>query len=179
MIGFPSFRAWRNALVLFIPAYGACTVVFIFLFWLIFLTFCVLLPWYDPVFLFFLGIALVTLLIGTIWYLSVNFLYSRFLRLLWDKPPSWLKSPQSLKQNLSHLGVAIAAAFPIAAIYVIHLLWIGGFEALIHSFTEPNIKYIKSIPASDLMLKLSWLWIIAAAYVYQWKYRIDNRKSKK
>lgn len=179
MFGFPTFRAWRNALLLFIPAYGAGTVVFLFAFWLFFLTFCVLLPWYDTAFLFFLGFALLMLLAASIWYLLVNFLYSLLLRLLWDKPPSRLRSPQSFKQNLAHLGVAIAATFPIAAIYVIHLLWIGGFEASIDSFTEPNIKYIKPIYAPDLMLKLSWLWLIAAAYIYQWKYQLTNKKKSK
>ena len=176
MYSFPSFKAWRNALLLFIPAYGAVSVIFFFAFWLIFLTFCVLIPWYDPVFLFFLGMALIALLIGSIWYLLVSFLYSRFLPLLWDKPPSWLKSPQSFKQNLAHLGVAIAATFPIAVVYVVYLLWVGGFEALIDSFTEPDIKHI---PAPDVMLKLSWLWIIAAAYVYNWKYLLSNKQKRK
>lgn len=172
MFGIPSFKAWRNALLLFIPAYGAATVVFLFAFWLFLLTFCILLPWYDTALLFFLGVALIALVVGSIWYLLVNFLYSLVLRLLWDKPPSRLKSPQSFKQNLAHLGVAIAATFPIAAIYVIHLLWLGQVEAL------TRVDY-KSIYAPDLMLKLSWLWIIAAAYVYQWKYLIDKRKNKK
>ena len=176
MFSFPSFKAWRNAFVLFIPAYGAATVIFIFAFWLLFLTFCILLPWYGNPFLFFLGMGLIMLFVGSIWYLLINFLYSRFLRLLWDRPPSWLKSPQSPKQNLVHLGVAIAATFPIAVVYVVYLLWIGSFEALIESFTQTDVK---SIPAPDVMLKLSWLWLIAAAYIYQWKYLIDNRRSKK
>jgi hypothetical protein len=78
--------------------------------------------------------ASIALMVASIWYLLINFLYSLLLRLLWDKPPSWLKSPQSLKQNLIHLGIALAANFPIATVYVIHLLWIGGFEALIDSY---------------------------------------------
>ena len=172
MYSFPSFKAWRNALLLFIPAYGVGTVVFLFAFWLFFLVFCILLPWYEPALLFFLGFALLMLLVASIWYLSVNFLYSLLLRLLWDKPPSWLLLPQSFKQNLAHLGVAIAATFPIAAIYVIHILWISNLEAL----TE--IDY-KAIYAPDLMLKLSWLWIIAAAYVYNWKYLLSNKQKRK
>ena len=52
MFRFPNFKAWRNALLLFIPTYGAATVVFLFAFWLFFLTFCILLPWYDTPFLF-------------------------------------------------------------------------------------------------------------------------------
>lgn len=116
--------------MLSIPAYGAATVVFLFGFWLFFLTFCILLPWYDTAFLFFLGMGSIMLLVGAVWYLGVNFLYSRFLHLLWDKPPSWLLSPQSLKQNLAHLGVAIAATFPIAAVYIIHLLWVANLEVL-------------------------------------------------
>ncbi|MEL6580521.1 MAG: hypothetical protein AAFQ14_12270, partial [Cyanobacteria bacterium J06621_12] len=116
---------------MFIPAYGAATVVFIFAFWMFFLTFCILLPWYDAAFLLFLGMGLLFLFAGSIWYLSVNLFYSVFLRLLWDKPPSWLRSPQSFKQNLVHLGVATAATFPIAAIYVTHLLWISHLEGLI------------------------------------------------
>ena len=131
MFGFPNFKAWRNAILLFIPAYAAASVVFIFSFWLFLLTFCILLPWYDPAFLFFLGMALFALFLGAIWYLLVNFLYSLFLRLLWDKPPFWLRTPQSLKQNLFHLGIAIAATFPIAAIYVAHLLWLGQSELII------------------------------------------------
>ena len=172
MFGFPSFRAWRNALLLFIPAYGAATVVFLFAFWLFFLTFCILLPWYDTAFLFFLGTGLIALVVGSIWYLLVNLLYSLLLRLLWDKPPSWLRSPQSLKQNLAHLGVAIAATFPIAAIYIIQLLWRSHLEVL------TKIDY-KAIYAPDLMLKLSWLWLMAAAYIYQWKYLLSNRRNQK
>ena len=172
MFGFPTFRAWRNSLLLFIPAYGAGTVVFLFAFWLFFLTFCILLPWYDIAFLFFLGMGLIALVVASIWYLLVNFLYSLLLHLLWDKPPSWLKSPKSLKQNLAHLGIAIAATFPIAAIYIIHLLWVANLEVL------TKIDY-KSIYAPDLMLKLSWLWIIAAAYVYQWKYQLTNKRTQK
>jgi hypothetical protein len=68
--------------------------------------------------------------------------------------------------------VAIAATFPVAAIYVIHLHWIGQTEAL------TKIDY-KAIYAPDLMLKLSWLWIIAAAYVYQWKYLLSNKRNHK
>ena len=189
MFGLPSFKAWRNALLLMIPAYGAATVVFLFAFWLFFLTaegghpqappmiggermtFCILLPWYDIPFLFFLGMGLIALVIGSVWYLSVNFLYSLFLRLLWDKPPLFLKSSQSLKQNLIHLAIAIAATCPIAAIYVIHLLWIANIEVL----TE--IDY-KSIYVPDFILKLSWLWLIAAAYLYHWKYLFSKRKSR-
>ena len=172
MFSLPSFKAWRNALLLFIPAYGAGTVVFLFGFWLFFLTFCILLPWYEPALLFFLGMAFIALVVGSIWYLLANFLYSLLLRLLWYKPPSWLLSPQSFKQNLAHLGVAIAAAFPVAAIYVIHILWISNLEAL------TKIDY-KAIYAPDLMLKLSWLWIIAAAYVYHWKYLLSNKQNRK
>ena len=170
MFSFPTFKAWKNALILFIPAYGGATVVFIFGFWLFFLTFCLLLPWYDRVLLFFLAIALIWLVIGSIWYLLINFLYSLFLRLLWDKPPSWLRSPQSFKQNLFHLGVAIFAVFPLAAIYIIHLLWIGHIEVL------TQIDY-KAIYVPDLMLKLSWIWLITAAYAYQWK--LSNKRSEK
>ena len=172
MFGFPTFRSWRNALPLFIPAYGAGTVVFLFAFWLFFLVFCVLLPWYEPPLLFFLGMGLLFLLAASIWYLLVVFLYSLLLRLLWDKPPSWLRSPQSFKQNLVHLGVAVAATFPIAAIYIIHLLGSANLEVL------TKIDY-KSIYAPDLMLKLSWLWIIAAAYVYHWKYQLTNKRNQK
>lgn len=172
MFSFPSFKAWRNALCLFIPAYGAGAVVFLFAFWLFFLVFCILLPWYETALLFFLGMGLLFLFTASVWYLLVNFLYSLFLRLLWDKPPSWLLSPQSLKQNLAHLGVAIAATFPIAATYIIHLLWISNLEAL------TKIDY-KSIYAPDLMLKLSWLWIIAATYVYNWNFLLSNKQKRK
>lgn len=169
MFGFPTFKAWRNALLLFISVYGAATVVFIFAFWLFFITFCILLPWYATPLLFFLGIASISLVVASIWYLLINFLYSLLLRFLWDNPPTWLRSPHSLKQNLAHLGVAIAATFPIATIYVIHLLWIGHIEAL------AKVDY-KTIYAPDLILKFSWLWLIVAAYIYQWKYLIENRK---
>ena len=170
MFGFPTFRAWRNALLLFIPAYGAGTVVFLFAFWLFFLTFCVLLPHYDTAFLFFLGMGLLFLFIGLIWYLLVNFLYFLLLRFLWDKPPLFLRPPRSLKQNLINLAIAIAATFPLAAIYVIHLLWMTNIEVL------TKIDY-KSTYVPDFMLKLSWLWLIAAAYIYQWKYLLINKKN--
>ena len=172
MFGFPTFKAWRNALLLFIPVYGGATIVFIFAFWLFFLTFCILLPWYATPFLFFLGIALICLVVASIWYLLINFLYSLLLRFLWDNPPKWLRSPHSLKLNLTHLGVAVTATFPIAAIYIIHLLWIGHIEEL------TKIDY-KAIYAPDLMLKLSWLWLIAAAYIYQWKSLLSHKRNQK
>ncbi|MEM8718670.1 MAG: hypothetical protein AAGE84_05100 [Cyanobacteria bacterium P01_G01_bin.39] len=172
MFDFPTLKAWRNALLLFIPTYGASIVVFIFGFWLFFLIFCILLPWYDTALLFFLGIALIALVVALIGYLLVNFLYSLLLGLLWDNPPKWLRPPQSLTQNLAHLGVAIAATFPIAVIYVVHLLWIGHIEAL------TTVDY-KAIYAPDLMLKLSWLWFITAAYLYHWKYQLSHKRNQK
>ena len=171
MFSLPSFKAWRNALLLFIPTYGAATIVLIFAFWLFFLTFCILLPWYDTAFLFFLGMALIFLAVSLIWYLLVNFLYSLLLGLLWDKPPSWLRSPRSLKQNLVHFGIAIAATFPMAAIYVIHILWLSSLEGL------TQIDY-KAIYAPELMLKLSWLWLITAAFVCHWKYLLGSKQNR-
>jgi len=171
MLSIPSFKAWRNALLLFIPTYGAGIVVFVFGFWLFLLTFCILLPWYELAVLFFLGMALIALLVGSIWYLIVNLLYSLLLHLLWNKPPNWLITPQSLRQNLIHLGIAILATFPIGAIYIIHLLWISNLEVL----TEIDYKAIYYAP--DFILKLSWLWIIAAAYVYQWKYQLTSKRN--
>lgn len=172
MFSFPSFKAWRNSLLLFISVYGFGTVVFIFAFWLFFLTFCILSPWYTTPFLFFLGFGLLMLIAASIWYLLVNFLYSLLLRLLWDKPPLWFRSPQSLKQNLIHLGVAIAATFPIAVIHIINLLFVANLEVL------TKIDY-RSIYAPDLMLKLSWLWIVTAAYVYQWKHQLTNKRNQR
>ena len=169
MFSFPTFRAWQSAFLLMIPSYGAATLVFLFGFWLFFFTFCILLPQYDPAFLFFLGTALICLIVGSLWYLLVIFLYTQFLRLLWNKPPKFLNPPQSLKQNLIHLQIAIASTFPIALIYVVYLYFTESIEKLIY------IKYDSTFTA-NFILKLSWLWLIIAAYIYQWKYLIENKK---
>ena len=36
----------------------------------------------------------------------------------------------------------------------------------------------RTIYAPDLMLKLSWLWLIAAAFVYHWKYLLGNKENR-
>lgn len=168
MFGFPTFQAWRNALLLFIPAYGAATVIFGFAFWLLlFPFFYLLISEFKPYF-FFLGMALIALVIASIWYLLIDLLYLLFLRLLWSSPPQFLMSPPSLKQKLTHLGVTIFAALPLAIVYIIAFIGKYNLEEL------TKVDY-KMICAPDFMLKLSWLWFIAAAYIYNWKYIFEKR----
>ena len=54
-------------------------------------------------------------------------------------------------------------------LFPVHLLQISNLEAL----TEIDHQ---AIYAPDLLLKLWWLWVIAAAYVYRWKYLIEKIK---
>ena len=172
MFGFPTVRAWRNALLLFIPAYGAATVIFGFAFWLLLLPFFYLLILEGKPYFFFLVMALTALVVASIWYLLIDLLYLLSLRLLWSSPPKFLLSPPSLKQKLTHLGVSVAATFPLAVIYVISFTLLYQLEEL------TKVDYIL-ICAPDFMLKFSWLWLISTAYIYHWKYTLGKRKQDK
>lgn len=168
MFSFPTLKAWRNSFLLFIPAYGAATVIFLFAFWLLLFIFFDLLVADGKPHFFFLGMALLVLVVALIWYLLVDILYLLFLQLFWSKPPKFLMSPPLVGQKLSHFGVAIIATFPLAAAYLISFIWKLHIEELM----ETNFKLIC---APDFMLKLSWLWLIAAAYVYRWKCTFEKK----
>ena len=168
MFSFPNFRAWRNALLLFIPAYGAATVVLLFNFWLFLLLFLVSLISGSETNFLFLLILLAILVASSIWYLLIDILYLLFLRLFWSNPPKFLMTPSSFKQKLTHLGVAIAATFFLVVAYVISFSLIYQLEELM------KVDY-KFICAPDFMLKFSWLWLISTAYIYHWKYLFEKR----
>ena len=169
MFSFPSFKAWRKAIVLFIATYLPALIVPIFIFWQFFIVFMILFFSKEEVSYFFLAITVGILIAIIIGYFLLLILYSLLLKIFWSKPPQWLKPPQSLKKKSINLGIAILATLPVTLLYVIYIIVVESVESL----TKTDIK---SICPPNIMLKLSWIWLIGAAYLYQWKYAIQPKK---
>ena len=170
MLRLPSFKSWLKALRLAIPAYAAALVIPLFIYWQFLFISIVLLIEREEVALFFLGVAAITLMLSTLWYLLLIASYSLFLRILWSRPPQWLQLPQSWTTKFLHLGVAAVATLPIAIAYALNTLVIESVEQL-------TLTDLKALCPPNFILKLTWIWIIAAAYLYQWK-TLANRTKK-
>jgi len=168
MLDFPSFKAWWKATLLFLPFYGIALVIPIFIFWH-FLVISVILTIEQVQAAAFAWAVTAGMLVSTIiGYFLILLIYSLVLKLLWSNPPQWLHPPQSLRKNLFHLSVAIGATLPISAINIFYLISIESVEAL----TQTNLK---PIYLPKLLWKLSWIWLIAAAYLYQWRLRVERK----
>lgn len=169
MFGFPCFKAWRKAIILFIPAYFTALILPIFIFWQFLIVSVILFLAKEEVSPVFLIAAVGMIIVTIISYFLLIFLYSLLLELLWSKPPQWLRPPQGFKKQFIHLGVATTATLPIVLIYVIYIIFIESIESL----SQTNIK---AICPPNVMLKLSSIWLTAAAYLYQWQYFLKQTK---
>jgi hypothetical protein len=168
---FPNHTSWLNALKIGIPGYLCGVAVFAFSFWQCAFFSIVLATTETAAFLGASIIALLALLAGIIWYFLLILVFSLLLRLLWSNPPDWIKPSMHWFRVLYDFNVIIFATLPI---FLIFLANVAVNEAAELAW---SVNYRLQI--EKILLNFSWLWIIAAAYLYQIESVVKNRGNPK
>ncbi|MBD2057031.1 hypothetical protein H6F88_13565 [Oculatella sp. FACHB-28] len=170
-IFFPNHTSWLNALKISIPGYLCGVGVFAFSFWQYAFISIVLATAQGTNPLGILIIDLLALLAGIAWYFLLILIFSLLLRLLWSNPPEWLKPSMHWFRVLYDFNVIIFATLPI------FLIFLAGVAA------NESIDLMKSasyqLHLEKVLLNFSWLWVIAAAYLYQIEFVVKNRRKVK
>jgi hypothetical protein len=149
------------AVKLVIPAYLGATVIFAFEFWRYSLVGGFLAITGKEGLIFFFA-ATVALLLALIWFLILAGIYTLLLKLLWSKPPRWLILPGLRALVIRDFGVLVLSTLPIIAIFAIYILFFTSLTQTFADLKTPRLTY-------DLfLLRFSWLWLVSAAYLYQW-----------
>lgn len=162
---FPSLSSWIRASKLFV---AACTgvIFFPFLFW--FFVLAASIAFGDDAAIaealpqLFLCFSLTSMIIGFLFYQVIRFLYWAFLKLFWQHPPKAI-TPQGFQASLHSYSILLMASLPTA----ITLIWFGVF----YLPEEPVTAYetVRYREMTDfLAVLISWVWLLVAAYLYQW-----------
>lgn len=159
---FPSVSSWIHAGELCISAYAGL-LLFPFFFWSAFLLSIVSTCLSDVVTSIQLLIfAIGMLLMGFGAYQLVLLLYGFVLKIFWSNPPKII-APPKFKASLHGFGILVWATLPLAAIYC------AIIAAEVHVELSTGIEIMKQPGFMTHFLKrFFWLWLIAAAYLYQW-----------
>jgi hypothetical protein len=157
----PGLRAWGKAIGLAIPAY--CGVLSFAIFSWFFSYMAILVLFDSPkASLVFLSLSVGSLAMAFLWYVLLLFCYSFVLRLFWSDPPEWLKPPKRWSDILSNLAILLISSLPISTVLIIQA-WIKvGLKAM--------AMQTYRIHSPDVIFNLFWLWLISAAYCYQFRH---------
>ncbi|MBD2616285.1 hypothetical protein H6G94_34465 [Nostoc punctiforme FACHB-252] len=160
----PYPKSWMMAIRLAIPAYIGATVLFAFEFWRYLLVggLGILSITNKSHLIFFFGVSAIALLLSLIWFLILTKVYALLLNVLWSNPPQWLILPKLRYLLIRDFGILVLSTFPIVLIFAIYILFFTGFKQTFTNLRTLRLTY-------DLfLLRLWWLWLIFAAYLYQW-----------
>ncbi|MBD2163862.1 hypothetical protein H6G04_05520 [Calothrix membranacea FACHB-236] len=167
----PYPRSWMMAIKLAIPAYVGATVAVAFEFWRYSILGGLLaVTGNDGVIFFFLSSA-IALLFALIWFLILTKLYKFLLKLLWSNPPQWLCLPKFKTLVMRDFGILVLSILPIVAIFAIYIFFVTSYKQTLANLRTPRLTY------DIFLLRYSWLWLISAAYLYQWSTKkvLDKR----
>jgi hypothetical protein len=155
----PKPKSWLMAVKLAIPAYFGGTVVFAFEFWrYAFLGTLLSFRGDNSVIVFFI-FSVIALVSALIWFLILIGLYKLLLNFLWSNPPQWLRLPKFKSLVIRDFGILVLSVVPILAIYSLTFT----------IFRQPTTDLsTRTLGFDILVLGFSWLWFIAAAYLYEW-----------
>ncbi len=167
-IWFPTWlpypKSWMMAIKLAIPAYIGATVLFAFEFWryLIVGGIGLLSITNNSSLIFFFAVSVIALLLALIWFLILTRVYALLLKFLWSNPPQWLILPKFRALVIRDFGILVLSILPIVVIFAIYILFFTSFKQTFTDLRTPRLNY-------DLfLLRFWWLWLISAAYLYQW-----------
>lgn len=161
------------AIKLAIPAYLFATVILAFEFWRYFIGGCLSpILGYDGLVVFF-AFSAVLLLLGLIWFLILAGIYTLLLKFLWSKPPQWLSTPRFRVLIIRDFRILVLSALPITVIFVIYVLFATGSKRIFADIRASRLTY------DMFVFKFSWLWLISAAYLYQWSANKAFESSKR
>ncbi|NJL42041.1 MAG: hypothetical protein HC840_24085 [Leptolyngbyaceae cyanobacterium RM2_2_4] len=168
---FPHHTSWLNALKLAIPSYLGGVVVFTFGFWQYTAASVALAITQNAGSTAILCIAFLCLLGGAVWYLLLTLLFSLLLRLLWSKPPKWLKPSTNWRRILQNFSIATLSALPVLLAFIGHVLATEAVDFTKTATYQLNIEKV--------LLNFSWVWFITAAYLYQIEFVIKSQRKVK
>ncbi len=159
---FPSISAWIQASKLYLVA-STGVLLPAAMFWILLLTALVMLateaPELAPLVLL---LAIASLLAGLAYYQVVKLLYWSALKLLWAKPPAAI-NVKGFRASLHSYAVLIVASLPLTvATILIGLITLPAAQDARYG----GFQYHE--PATGFIVLISWLWLIIAAYLYQW-----------
>lgn len=163
---FPAPHAWFKAARLLVPAYGGGGVVFAFIVWhwsALVAVAATSSSFGDSLQLILFPIGV--LLIAFLWYLGLGFLWWMVLKLLIKSPPNWIKPSNQWSNIFLNFSVLIVSTLPI---YIIFLMRVG-VGILTSSTPQFSTDSVIGISAKQLVMSLSWLWVVLAAYLYHWQ----------
>ena len=168
---FPSLSSWIHAAELCIPAYAGI-LLFPFFFWSAFLLSIVNSCLLDIGTSIILLIAAIGMLLAGFGVFQLILLLYRFvLKIFWTHPPKAIVPPD-LKASLHSFGILVWATLPLAVIYCA----IIALE--VHAEMSTGVEIMKQ-PGfmSHFLMRFFWMWLIAAAYLYQW-FPLQRRQQK-
>ncbi|MDJ0737387.1 MAG: hypothetical protein QNJ47_25535 [Nostocaceae cyanobacterium] len=161
----PSLKSWLMAIKLAIPAYVGANVVLAFEFWRYSLVGSLLAATGNDGLILFFVVSVITLLLSLLWFLILVGLYGLLLKLLWSNPPQWLRLPKLKSLIMRDFGILVVSVFPIVVIFAIHGLLVSNIKQTFADLRTLRLTY------DFFLLRFWWLWIISAAYLYQWRLR--------
>jgi hypothetical protein len=168
---FPSLSSWVHAAELCIPAYAG-VLLFPFFFWSAFLLSIVSTCLGDvETSIILLISAIGMLLMGVGAYQLILLLYGLVLKVFWTNPPRAI-APPKFKASLHSFGILTFATLPLAIIYCVII------AAEVHVETSTGMEIMKRPDfMAHFLMRFFWLWLIAAAYLYQW-FPLQRRQQK-
>lgn len=163
MKAFPSMSSWVHAAKLYVAA-STGVVLFTMLFWILLIaapmTIGVDESMAAPIFLLLLSLA--SLLAGFLLYQVVRFLYWALLKLFWQHPPRSI-TPQGFRASLHSYSILLVASLPSSIIV--------SFYGILTIPSEPSLGY-ETVqyhrPSEFLIALFVWVWLLSAAYFYEW-----------
>lgn len=161
------------AIRLAIPAYALATVVPAFEVWRFFLLGSLLSFSGIEGLLSIFAIALLSLLLGLLWFLFWAAAYSLLLKGLWDNPPKSLRLPKIPVLVNRDFGVLVSAVLPLAIAFFSH----AGVRASLR-YSLPSLSAFK-LSYETFLLGSFWLWFISAVFLYHSYDQIRRRVRRK
>jgi hypothetical protein len=167
----PSLSSWIHAAELCIPAYAG-VLLFPFFFWSAFLLSIVSTCLSDvETSIILLISAIAMLLMGFAAYQLILLVYGLALKIFWTNPPKAI-APPGFKASLHSFGILAWATLPLAAIYC------AIIAAEVHVELSTGMEIMKRPGFMvHFLMRFFWLWLIAAAYLYQW-FPLQRRQQK-
>lgn len=107
-------------------------------------------------------LSLASLLAGFLLYQVVRFLYWAFLRLFWQHPPRSI-TPQGFRASLHSYSILTVASLPSMLIFLFYGVLLVPSDPVSRYET---LQYNK--PTGWLIALFIWVWLLTAAYLYQW-----------
>lgn len=109
-------------------------------------------------------ISLATLLCGLVWFLLLNGLYLLLLRLLWAKPPTWIRITQGRRDTVVSFLIGAVSCLPVTALALRSLSHrYGGTEVLIRELAAGRDE---GAMTATVTLHYWWIWFLVAIALY-------------